>query len=164
MNWEKREKFFPPGYEGDREIWILLAWVICAVISSFQFFPEYVNEYELLWNRIGHVQPNGMVIVERVLWENAKMPSFSELIGDSLRLFWMVPILLIAYGIMHYVYYYQESKSILLVRRLPDRWFVWKTCVAGPLIGAVFNFSIMGIQVLLYYGTYLLVTPSQCLP
>ena len=164
MNWEKRREYFPPGYEGDKEIWACLIWLLSSVVYSFRFFAEYKKCYNRLWDVIGHVQPNGTVVPERVVREGVKIEPFFEILGNSMMCFYILVFLLAVFGILHYVSYHQESRSILLVRRLPDRLFIWKTCAAGPMLGLLIALGAMGTLLLLYYGTYLIVTPAQCLP
>ena len=164
MKWEKRSEYFPPGYEGDKEIWTALIWLVSSAIYSFRFFAEYKKCYTRLWDHIGHPQLNGTVVVEKIVREGKKIEPFLEILGNSMMCFYILFLLLSVFGILHYIYYYQESRSILLVRRLSDRFFVWKTCAAGPVLGLVIALTAMGMLLLVYYGTYLLVTPAQCLP
>ena len=162
MNWEKCRKYFPPGYEGDKEIRAVVVWLAASVVYSFRFFFTYKDCYDLcVWK--GGMTVDGVIIAPQIR-EGIMMPPFPEVLDNCMLGFGVAMVLLIIYGNLHYAYYFQESRSILLVRRLPDKWFVWRTCVAGPVLVAIMNLLIMGLLLLVYYGVYWFVTPAQCLP
>ena len=63
-----------------------------------------------------------------------------------------------------YLYYYQGSKSIYLMRRLPNRWEMHRRSITLPFAAFVIAVMTEIALWLLYYGIYLVCTPAQCLP
>ncbi len=157
---DKIKVFFPPGYEYETACKRQLIMLAAAVVYSFRFFFQYYDARKQLYEWV--FQRPGVSI--RVLREGAQIASFAEVVEFSFLLF--VPLLLVFWVeiIEHYLYYKSGSKSIYLIKRLPHKWFFWKTCVIGPLLGMVFTGVIIGILLLLYYGVYICFTPAGCLP
>ena len=102
-----------------------------------------------------------------VVREGVMMQDFWQLLHvdfdslDGFLLFYMVMLGLMVY---HYLYYYQDSKSIYLMRRLPDRWEMHRRNVVLPLAAIVIGFLTEMVVLLLYYGIYVICTPTQCMP
>ena len=98
-----------------------------------------------------------------MIMEGAIMPRFTELLKDTMDGFLMFFGVMLVMIIMHYMTYYKDSKSIYLMKRLPDKWEMYRRCVVVPLV-AIFIQIITGAAcLLLYYGIYLFFTPAQCL-
>ena len=102
--------------------------------------------------------------IEKVVRQGARIVPFEEIISYNFMMLWLVLFLLIITAVKHYLYYRHGSKSIYLVRRLPDRRYVWKTCVLGPLIGMGITLVVIGVLRLVYWLIYIGVTPAECLP
>ena len=68
-----------------------------------------------------------------------------------------------SYLVFHYLYHYQGSRSIYLMRRLPDRWELLRRCIALPLCGALAALLTGLLITLLWAGIYLLATPRELL-
>lgn len=101
---------------------------------------------------------------KRTLIEGAKMVPFRELLD---HVFWGFGVMALAMGFVaigFYKYHSQGSRSIYTMKRLPNRWELWRRVWTVPLVGAV----ACGVSVLvltgLYYVCYLLGTPAGCLP
>ena len=63
--------------------------------------------------------------------------------------------------IYHYSYHFKGSKSIYLMRRLPDRWELHRRCLTLPIAMAVF-FLLMGfVMLLLFFWAYFAAVPAQ---
>ena len=151
---DKLTKFVPAGIDYRQEIrWIGLAFLI-SLIYSLSFFVTLLDQYDRLFERVGEV---------RYLIEGAMMPDFSELLGTRLIGFYVIPVgMLILMG-YHYFYHYLGSKSIYLMRRLPNRWTLLKRCVTLPVIAILVSLGIAFVLLLIYYGIYHLATPASCL-
>ena len=95
------------------------------------------------------------------------MPHFYQLLDAGMDCsdgFCVLFVVLVAMIIYHYCTYYQGSKSIYLMKRLPDKWELYKRCVHLPMIAMIVEIiTIVGVMSL-YYGIYLIFTPQQCLP
>ena len=96
---------------------------------------------------------------------DGKSPVIFLLISSALNvvldLFFVITVPLACY---HYAYYYLGSRSIYVMRRLPDRWEQWRRCLAVPvLLAAVFLLAIE-LLTFVYFLKFLLETPDPCLP
>lgn len=160
--WQKKvEALFPPGYAYDTELKIgMYLWLI-GIAYSLRFFADYRKAYQSLfvWR-----QMTGALYAEYVLREDAKITPFLELFTQGMLFF--VPLVLVLLAIIgvHYMYYRQGSKSIYLMRRLPDKKLLHRTCLAAPLLGIVLILATIGVLAGIYYCVYILVTPQICLP
>ena len=158
MNVEKWEKYTPPGIEVRRQLTICLTGISGAFGWSWSFLVKYLTARSDLFER---------TMTGLVIRDGARMRSFWQLVHedmdslDGFLVFYLVMLGLIVY---HYLYYYQGSKSIYLMRRLPDRWEMHRRNVTLPLVGIVLGVLTEMIVLLLYYGIYVMYTPPQCLP
>lgn len=152
------EKYTPPGIDFTKQLKFCLIGVSAAIGWSWSYLAKYMtaraNLYE--YSMVGKVLKEGVVI-----------KTFSELVHeglDSLDGFLVFYIVMLGLLVYHYLYYYQGSKSIYLMRRLPDRWELYRRCIALPFAGIAIGVVIEVGILLLYYGIYLVCTPQQCLP
>lgn len=151
----KPEIYFPPGYgyEEERNAAILLMGLGTGL--SLLFFMSLHQAAEVLYEyRDG----------ERVLREGAVAASFGKLVSGHWGLYVPLFLFLTAMMVYHYIYYFRGTRSIYLMRRLPGRWTVLKSCVAGPLLGMGLAAAALTLLYLTYYGLYLLVIPVGCRP
>ena len=153
--------YFPPGYDGETEIKRLVAAYLAAIVYSFRFFFSYYEAYNDLfyyeWNQVEET-------VKKVLRPGAVIVPFREIAGSSMLMFAGLAIVLLVAGLQHYHYYTKGSNSLYVVRRLPDRKYVFRTCFGGILLEAVAALVVIGILLSMYYCVYLWVTPEVCLP
>ena len=148
---------FPPGYEWKGECIRVAVLYGLAVVYSLFYFGALQDAYERLFYYDGRS-------LQKVLRVGAKMTPYDQVLGNYLMGFVLLTLLMLTSSVVHYLYYYQGSKSILLVKRLPDRNFLWRTCGAGPAFAMVGLLLTYGYLYLLYYGIYIWVTPAACLP
>lgn len=149
------QRYCPPGYELKGEYRMFWAWLTVAVFYSMQFFINYYNAYENLFYYSGRV---------KVLNMTMRIQGFRELLAGSFDLFFLGAAFLGIVFILHYDYYRKQSKSIYLMKRLPDQKLLNKTYHVTPLIYGLI-FLITGLILLaVYYMIYRLVTPQICLP
>ena len=91
------------------------------------------------------------------------MPDFVEIFDRSYWGFLVVILIALATIGMHYIYHYQESKSIYTMRRLPSRWELHRRCLTLPVV-AIVVYLIMAFAILLIlYTAYMKITPDVCL-
>lgn len=146
----------PPGTaikEEIRRLCVGLAGATgCAVLI---YGVNYRNAYDLLFDRYG---------VDRVLRPDAVMPSFDALSWGSLTFFYFVALGSLAAAIFHHFSFYSGgSKSIYLMRRLPQRWELLRRDITLPIAGAAISLLAALLLKLLFMGVYYFVTPEQCL-
>ena len=61
---------------------------------------------------------------------------------------------------MHYVYHWKGSRSIYLMRRLPNPWELHRRCLTLPALGIVFFLIFGAAEMFIMYGIYLLAAPD----
>lgn len=98
----------------------------------------------------------------RILRGDAVMPDFVQLLDKALLGFGFLALVMLGFSIFYYAYHRQGSRSIYLMRRLPDRWELHRRCLTLPLLGALCCIVMAVLLVMLYYGLYRLLTPEQC--
>lgn len=152
--WEP-ENFFPPGYEYRREQNSAILLLGIGAGLSLQFFRNLYYAAGTLYEYVDY---------QRVLREGAIAVSFGNLVTGHWGLYVPFVLFLVAMTVYHYFYYYRETKSIYLMRRLPRRSVILASCVKGPLLGLVAGAAALAVLYLLYYGIYLLAIPRECLP
>lgn len=147
------ENYFPPGYEYKRERDSVKLLMGIGMGLSLQFFIRLHQAAEALYEYKDR---------ERVLREGALAAPFWKLVTGHWGLYVPLFLFLAAMMVYHYIYYYRGAKSIYLMRRLPGRRTVLKSCVAGPLLGMVLAAVTLVLLYLMYYGIYLLKIPEEC--
>ena len=161
-------QLFPPGYDGERELKKICIVYGAAVVWSFQFFYRYYDAYkDLFYNARTMILSDrylGMGLEHGDLLPGAKIQSFGDILSWSLLFFLLLILEIVTAGVMHYLYYRQGSRTILLIRRLPDRKYLWKTCGLGPMLAMAVCLVTIGVLLGLYYWIYVTMTPAVCLP
>lgn len=150
------KKYDPPGMETDKEQGILVGGTALTLIFSLIYFGDaFSRAYRRLWE---HYSGSTKVLRD---WP---MEPFFELFGRSLGGYLIVILCMFAGVAMRYAYYRQGSKSIYLMRRLPDGKYLHRTCWVVPLIRIGMCVLVAVVSVLLCFVIYVTVTPAECLP
>ncbi|NLW16480.1 MAG: hypothetical protein GX033_02315 [Firmicutes bacterium] len=144
----------PPGVDLERELAWFEGGIFVSLLYSLRFLIRYANEYQslFLWNGS-----------EKVLNTNAVMPDFVQILGGSLSGFLVLALCMAATAAYHYSYHFQGSKSIYLMKRLPNRWELPRRCLTLPVLGIITCLCIALLLLLIYYAVYMLFTPRACL-
>lgn len=142
------DRLVPPGMNGRREAGQLAAGLAVGLVwNAAAFLVPFLQEYE------------------RLMWVQAAFEPFDRLLRSALIPFALLAGWMVALALVHLLSHYQESRSIYLMRRLPDRWELWRRCLTLPLTGlAVVLILTLGLSVLYFwlYETYALIdTNSQ---
>lgn len=152
---EKLKRYAPPGADVNIRIKRFFRSIAAGLVYCFtMFFGHYLTERECLFTISG---------AERFLRPGAVMPDFPA-ICKNMFLFHGILILLMV-GIMagNYASYYRGSKSIYLMKRLPNPMERYWRCLALPLAG-IFIIVLTALAALLIcFGIYMLCTPAECL-
>lgn len=88
------------------------------------------------------------------------MPYFYEILGNALLVIPIAFAAMFAMAAMHYVYHWQGSRSIYLMRRLPSRWELHRRCLTLPALGVAFFLILGAAEMFIMYGVYLLAAPE----
>ena len=153
----KREftSYAPPGTNIPRELGLFGGALALAVLHSLGFLTRYWRAYDALFEFHGS---------KRVLMEGALMEDFDFLLDRALWGFPLIALILLALVVWNYLSYRQDSMSIYLMRRLPDRGLLHRQCLTLPLLGIVLCVVTALVLLCIYHLIYLNCTPVQCLP
>ena len=145
----------PLGFRVQEEVKGFLGGCIGATaFSLITFISKFEDELDKLYHKNG---------ANRTLIPGAIMPDFVEIFDRSYWGFLVVILIALATIGMHYIYHYQESKSIYTMRRLPSRWELHRRCLTLPVI-AIVAYLIMAFAILvIVYMDYMNITPDVCL-
>lgn len=148
-------KHFPPGMNIESEKLFFGLGMCGSFFYSWTFIWRYVEARTQLF---------GLSSGETVKLILGTMDEFLVLLGDALIGFLFVAIGMILCSIFHYAYFWQGSKSIYLMKRLPDKMEIHKRVWTIPLVAVVLCCVAVFLLLVLYYGLYIWATPKQCLP
>lgn len=149
----KLERYAPPGM-GIKGIRF---WTIGAITVSFLFSMMFLLEYFSVLNELRRN-------MEYPVYAGVTMTPFSDLIYTPMAVFRLAPMVPLLYTVSHYLYFYQETKSIYIMKRLKSPWQMHIRCVALPILGAILvaaaGCAVYGI----YWMIYRFCTPEILLP
>lgn len=148
------ERYAPAGIKLETERNFFIGGMIVAAVYSFSFLMYYGMYKGGLYHQVRG---------ENVLIPGKMMVDFAILMENALNGFFLLSFCLVLLAIYHYAYHYQGSKSIYLMRRLPDGKELHRRCLTLPIAGIVIALLTAFIFLLIYYAVYMLVTPEQCL-
>ena len=148
------DHYAPAGINLQMERNLFLGGMIAALLWSFSFFNSFSRYKGHLFYYRGS---------EAILREGAIMEDFAVVLDKALWGFFLLAFCLILLAVYHYAYHYQESKSIYLMRRLPNAFELHRRCLSLPAAGIVIALLSAFVLLLIYYAVYMLATPDQCL-
>ena len=147
-------KNLPPGMEpAEEQRFVKIGLVLSGLISFLDmivYFTELSNLYQYRAGR-------------RVLDVTREMSDFAEIFQRFPIGFAILAVCMLGFVVYHYVYYYRGSKSIYLMRRLPDRWEIHRRAWSYPLCVTLVCILCVVVLFWLYFGLYLWITPNECL-
>lgn len=149
-------RYVPLGIDSKQVRTMLLLALAAGVAVSLGFLFRYSQAKEALYE----YEP---ITRQRILIAGAVMPDFVQLLRGS---FWglaAVAACMPAVALGFYLCHYQGGRSIYTMRRLPDRWELWRRCLALPLLTMASCLILAALFTLLYLELYLLATPDVCL-
>ena len=142
--------YAPPGMETEKEKNYFLLLLIVAAVASCNFFTRLIQALERLESTM-------------VFYRYDQMPDFYRLLDGNFLGFGVVALYCIGTVAFRFWYYYQGSKSIYLMRRLPDRSVLVRSGVEMPLKRILLSLAVMAGMVVLFYMVYWIATPEQYL-
>ncbi len=150
----KLNDFFPLGTDYKREIKTGAAALSLSAIFSLIYFISLENSYNELFFYDGQ---------EKVLREGAVMDSFADVLGISLAGFALTAVCAVLLCVWHYASHWYGSKSIYVMRRLPERRELHIRCLAAPVLTVLACALLAFIILAVYYGIYIAVAPEGTL-
>lgn len=100
------------------------------------------------------------------------MPTYRYLFGPESSLFSisvcfafvLLAMGMVLFAVWNYLGFYRKSKSIYLMRRLPDRWEVPRRCLTLPLLTVLAGVLLSLLLALLFLPLYLTLPPREAIP
>lgn len=136
-------KFLPPGRTIRLEsivFCLLLFWMIGECTGFFR----RIQDAEEQWNFTGNVEIS--------LYE--EWPERNALLSGVFGAIPYIILLCVIIFICNYCYYYRESRSIYLMKRLPSRYTLVKQCVTIPLLFLLISILVAAILLGVYLTAY----------
>ena len=148
------DRLVPLGRDGVGEAVAILKGLIgCGALAIFWFFLNYFNYYNRLFRTWAG---------EKILADHARMAPFSQVVGGSFVGFWILAVVLVGLGIHHRALHTQGSRSIDLLRRLPDRWEGFRRCWGLPLLALAVTAALALALLGSFWLFYDWKTPAAC--
>lgn len=151
IDWSRR---VPMGMDGETVWAFLMGGVSVAWGLSWPFFVRFWNAVDALYTHRGGKQ---------ILRAGAEMPAFHEVLGGALTGFGLFALCLPFVVLWNYSYHWQGSRSIYLMRRLPDKWELHRRCLTQPLAALAVCAVAAVATLLVYFAFYWFVPPEECL-
>ncbi len=146
------ERWAPPGFDLRFEKQFFFSGLAFSVLYSCLYLLR-------LGSRINDLyawDANGV----RILLPDASMPPFAGLLEDSLSWFAVLAAMAGVFAVWHYASHWHGSKSIYLMRRLPDRWELHRRCLVLPALEAALCALCAVALFWLYFGLYVWFVPE----
>lgn len=145
----------PAGFRPRTEIWKNLALIAGAsVIYLIWFIEEYVSRHSKLYSWEGG---------DLILIPGTVMDDFGECIQHIRWVVAAIVLWALIQGVNFCLYHIQKSKSIYLMRRLPDRWELTRRCWSLTLMMVGLALVTYGLLLGVSWGLYVLFTPPECM-
>lgn len=149
-------RYFPAGYNRRQEISWNIAGLICSFLYCAVVFMSRLNDAKYL---LYDVTMSG----EKILIAGRFMKDFHILFKGCLLGYFILMAGCVLWAMAHYRYHYQGSKSIYLMRRLPDGRDLWRRCLAAPTAVLILSAAAAFTTLLFFFGIYHLITPETAL-
>lgn len=146
----------PPGYDASVELGWLAVGGMIAFITSLGGFGSRLNSALStlrMADRLGNLRYPTMM-----------MPYFAEILGGALWSFVILAVIALLLIPVHAGYWYQGSRSIYLMRRLPQRGELLRRTAGLPVLIAAAALAAALALLLVYFAIYCLVTPDAKQP
>lgn len=151
-----------PWGDGEQQRNYLVSGVIAAVlISTLSFWSRLQSHMSALYD-----YPSGAYIPGRAI------PTYIYLLSaeaSNLAITVFFPFTLVVVGaillaVWNYLGFRRETKSVYLMKRLPDRWELSRRCLALPLLTLLACGVLVPLLTGLFYGLYLYLPPPEAIP
>ena len=143
-------RFAPPGANWDLFARIALWFPLVSAGISLIIFASWLSNAVI-------TAKAGYIIYDS--WDDLwVLPRY------TFSFFWLSALCLLAFAIYFFSFFYQGSKSVYLMRRLPKRGEMAIRSLTLPIAGALFCLLSALLLRLIFHAVYLLIVPDNLLP
>ena len=167
----KLSKYVPAGLNPEKEIYFFLWGLFFSFLFSvgcpnrcYQLRTFLIKDFATEPSGTGAAIYLGAFHTKAYTFSESLMPDFVAILGNALLGFFILALCMLLLAVYHYSYHFWGSKSIYLMRRLPQHYGLFKRCLALPVAAACLSLLCAFLLLLLYYADYILFTPTQYLP
>ncbi|MBE5950473.1 MAG: hypothetical protein E7260_02640 [Lachnospiraceae bacterium] len=153
--WAKVERLSPPGQDVNS---LRIIYPISLALSQVALFFDFINRW---------TEAESIIEVYRIgetLCTTGVLPGYLYLITHAFRWPGYLVLLFLCFVIGNYTCYYQESKSIYTMKRIPDRFEIHKRAWAVPFLFVLGLLAVSVVTALLCMFIYLTCSRQICIP
>lgn len=155
MKRRRLDELVPPDTNGTSQGKMILGGLIAAAVLSTIAFCHRLY-FEISWLIPNTKADDFVTLLHANTNSIIGLPVFS--------LLYLVAIGLVLLAVKNYTSFWQGSKSIYFMRRLPDKWELHRRCLRLPLLGLLACAVLMFLLILLCYVLYMHTIPEANLP
>ena len=145
----------PLGVASVKEgVWCFVGLIVSIAYSLLFFVRLYSTA-----NFLEEVMRSGMA--EDIIGPHYTAHFPEEILGFALSGFFVVFICMVGMILYHYSYHWYGSKSIYLMRRLPDQMELHRRCLTLPVLTMVLSVVLAFVLYCVYYRIYRVVIPPE---
>ncbi|MEE0741913.1 MAG: hypothetical protein U0M21_06500 [Emergencia sp.] len=146
-----RRRFMPIGINLERANTLFGAWIFIGIAEHMIFLFRYITQLNLVKESM-----KGLSIASGV-----RMPYFWQL-QEHTYYGYILGILIVFFvqAYWNYEYYNKKTKSVYVMKRLPDQKEYGRTIWAAPAIQALFIAALMVLHTAIDIGVYIVGTPE----
>ena len=146
----------PPGMSLSSEAGLFATGIGAAFVYNLTYLSRYLEAYNALFETDTHTRV-------RVLRDGAVMPPFYTLFDNAWAGFLLLAVLVFVFVPFHYSFYHRETKSIYVMKRLPNRYLLPTQCLSFSFLCAIISLLCAAAVLLVSFLIYWLATPDACL-
>lgn len=149
------DRLVPAEMDAGRELRRISIGLVLAGLYSLGFVVEFLNARAELFVSSGKM---------KILDQSAVMRPFFEILDGWLLGFAILALCMVFLAARYYAKHYSGgSRSVYLMRRLPDRLELHIRCLSIPLLSALLCAVCAFALLWIYYIIYIIFTPEPCL-
>jgi len=153
----KLYKYAPPGTDVKRE---LIYYAVFGFVFIFCLSLNFLFSYFSDLNSLYMYDHGRRILIE----EGAKIEDINILMRQSFAGYWGFAFSCVVMAIVHYISFTNETKSIYVMKRLPDAKELHVCCLTLPVLAFLAGTLLTALLMLSYVQIYYHVTPAECLP
>lgn len=148
----------PPGINARLERNFIMLCLGLSAFRSLSFIHYYILIYQFLnGNEYTYMEIDGIGEIDTY------MPKYLLLIKGNLTGFAITVLIMLLMCLIHLAMHHRGSKSIYLLRRLPQKRALFKYTCGLPLLGALASVICAAVMFFIYMAIYYLATPAAWL-